>query len=105
MAVPFDTAINAYSNTAKTFSGLGQGAGGADATGGASFGSVLQDAIQGAIDVEHNSEQVSAKALVGKASANDVVFAVSQAEVTMKEVTAIRDKVVAAYEDIIKMPI
>ena len=35
----------------------------------------------------------------------DVVTAVAEAEATLQTVVAVRDKVIAAYNDIIKMPI
>ena len=41
----------------------------------------------------------------GKANMVDVVTAVSETEVAIDAVVAVRDKVIAAYEDIMKMPI
>jgi flagellar hook-basal body complex protein FliE len=35
----------------------------------------------------------------------DVVTAVAEAETTLQTVVAVRDKVIAAYQDIMKMPI
>jgi flagellar hook-basal body complex protein FliE len=35
----------------------------------------------------------------------DVVTALARAELTLQTVTAVRDRVVQAYQDIIKMPI
>ena len=35
----------------------------------------------------------------------DIVTAVSNAEVTLETVMAVRDRVIAAYQEIIKMPI
>ena len=45
------------------------------------------------------------QALAGKADLADVVTAVSNAELTLQTVVAVRDRVVAAYLDILKMPI
>jgi flagellar hook-basal body complex protein FliE len=44
-------------------------------------------------------------ATAGKANVTDVVTAVSAAEVTLQAVTAVRDKAVAAYQEILRMPI
>lgn len=50
-------------------------------------------------------EAVSAKAAVGKADLTEVVTAVTNAEVTLQTVTAVRDRVVNAYQEILRMPI
>jgi flagellar hook-basal body complex protein FliE len=105
MLATFNNAINAYNNAAKG-TGLGTpGAGDADAAGGPAFSDFLASSVSEAIGTMHKSEDVSAQALVGKASANDVVVAMTNAEMTLNEVTKIRDQVVSAYEDILKMPI
>jgi flagellar hook-basal body complex protein FliE len=104
MVVSFNTAINAYNNAAQAM-GLGTNNGGADAASGPSFGDFLQSSVTEAVGTMHKSEDVSAQALVGKASANDVVVAMTNAEMTLQEVSKIRDQVVSAYEDILKMPI
>ena len=43
--------------------------------------------------------------ITGKADIVDVVNAVNQAELTLNTVVAVRDKVVAAYQSIMNMPI
>ena len=50
-------------------------------------------------------EQVAAEAMVGQADLTDVVMAVNNAELTLQTVVAIRDKVVEAYQEIVRMPI
>ncbi len=104
MVVPFNTAINAYNSVAKSI-GVPSSDEGASASTGPSFSDFIQASVQDAIKTEHTGEDVSAKALVGKASANDVVVAMTNAEMTLQEVTKIRDQVVSAYQDILKMPI
>ena len=44
-------------------------------------------------------------AAAGKANIVDVVTAVSETEVAIDAVVAVRDKVIAAYEEIMRMPI
>jgi flagellar hook-basal body complex protein FliE len=41
----------------------------------------------------------------GKANMIDVVTAVAETETTMQTLVSVRDKVIAAYEDVLKMPI
>ena len=52
-------------------------------------------------DLAHGFDQIVA----GKADLTDVVTAVSEAETALNTVVAIRDRVISAYQDIIKMPI
>ncbi len=73
-------------------------------TEGASFGDVLEQAAKSAIGTMQKSENLSAMASVGKADLNDVVQAVTNAEVTLQTVTAVRDKVLSAYQEILRMP-
>jgi flagellar hook-basal body complex protein FliE len=98
--------ISAY----RDIAGLGQagtdptaGAGAADS--GSGFTSALKDAAQSAIDTLREGEQKSALGVAGQVDIRDVVMAVNNAEVTLQTVVAVRDKVIAAYQDIMRMPI
>jgi flagellar hook-basal body complex protein FliE len=73
--------------------------------GGASFGDLLGDGLQGAIDTIKNSEKVSADAVTGKANLLDVTQAVSSAKLTLDTVVAVRDNVIEAYQRMMQMPI
>lgn len=66
---------------------------------------VLQQAASGAIDTLHNADTQSTQALTGQGNISDLVTAVQQAELTLQAASAIRDRVVQAYTDIMKMPI
>ena len=70
-----------------------------------SFGDMLAKATDQAVAIQHKGEQMSAAAVVGKADLTDVVSAVTNAEVTLQTVMAVRDKVVNAYQEIMRMPI
>jgi flagellar hook-basal body complex protein FliE len=72
---------------------------------GSDFASMVKDAAQDAIGSAKEAESLSKAALAGKASLRDVVTAVNNAELTLETVVSIRDKVINAYNDIIKMPI
>ena len=105
MATPI-SAASAYANIARLTSAspLGGAAagGGGDAT---SFASVLKQAIGSVSDMGHKSDAQARAVATGKANMVDVVTAVSQTEVAIDAVVAERDKIIAAYEDIMKMPI
>ena len=65
----------------------------------------LGDAIVDARSKIVRSENVSKKTLVKEASLTDMVTALSEAELTIQSVVNIRDKAIAAYQDLIKMQI
>ena len=71
----------------------------------ADFSDLLKEAVREAADIGYRSEAMSLKAAAGAADVNEVVTAVAEAEVTLQAVTTVRDKVIQAYQDIIKMPI
>jgi flagellar hook-basal body complex protein FliE len=99
-------ALAAYGNAAKALTGVDQGGGGdATAEAGQSFGDMLKKAATDSVKTGADSEKLSLLATAGKANVTDVVTAVSAAEVTLQAVTAVRDKVVSAYQEILRMPI
>lgn len=80
--------------------------GGAEAISqGAGFGEVLSRAAQSAIDVGRSADAASTQALTGQGSVTDVVLAISRAELALQTATAVRDRVVTAYQDVMRMPI
>lgn len=71
-----------------------------------SFGDFLQKAVNETVNSGKASEhQMAASAASKDGSIVDVVTAVAEAETTLQTVVAVRDKVIAAYQDIIRMPI
>ena len=72
---------------------------------GQSFKEVLGTAAQDAVKTIGQGEKQSLEAAAGSADMNDVVMAMSKAEMTLQSVTAVRDKAIQAYQQIIKMPI
>lgn len=75
------------------------------AAGGASFGSMLRTALSGVVSQGHDAEAKSMQAMTGQGNILDVVSAVSKAELSLQTTLAVRDRVVAAYQDIMRMPI
>ena len=74
-------------------------------TGDTSFAAVLKEAISSVTEMGRKSDAQARAAVNGKANIVDVVTAVSETEVAIDAVVAVRDRVIAAYEDIMKMPI
>lgn len=69
------------------------------------FGAVLQRAAQSVIDTGHAADAQSAQAVSGGGNLTDVVAAVSRADLALQATTAIRDRMVQAYQEIMRMPI
>lgn len=91
------TAADAYSQVDR--GDLGGGAASGD------FNATLQRAMQGAVDEFHATDAKTMEALSGGGNLTDVVTALSRAELTLQTATAVRDRVLSAYQDIIKMAI
>jgi flagellar hook-basal body complex protein FliE len=106
MAVDFSTAVNAYrqaANAAGTGKTTAAAATGEEDTG--SFASMVTDSLKQAVKDGREAETLSMKQIAGEADLKDVITAVANAEQTLETVVAVRDKVLAAYQDILKMPI
>ncbi len=73
--------------------------------GGTGFADLLRDAITDTTAAVQGAESVSIQAAAQRANITDVVTAVSNAEMALESVVAVRDRVVQAYQDILRMPI
>lgn len=70
------------------------------------FGEVLQNAITETADAQKKAEALSMAAAQGEnVPMQDVIEAVSKAELTLQTMLTVRDKAVSAYKEIINMPI
>jgi flagellar hook-basal body complex protein FliE len=105
MAVLPAAAAAAYQSIASMGAGTATQAASAAPAGAGSFGDFLSDAMKDAVATMKKGEQAATMNLTGKTDIVDVVNAVNQAEITLDTVVAVRDKVVAAYQAIMNMPI
>ena len=99
--------LSAYKN-AQSLTGSGKGGGVGsigDSAGGSSFSDMLSGFMDESIGALKKGEAASISAAKGQADITDVVGAVQNAMRTLETVTAVRDKVVSAYQDILRMPI
>jgi len=69
------------------------------------FSDFLSGAIQQSISTIRQGEHAATQQVQGKANLVDVVQSVNSAEIALDTVVAVRDKVVAAYQSIMNMPI
>ena len=77
----------------------------AQAGAGVDFGRMVMDAVGSAEATLQSAEALSAQAVTGRADMVDVVTAVAAAEVQLETVVAVRDQVIRAYQEIMRMPI
>lgn len=69
------------------------------------FGAALGRAMEQAVEIGRSADVAATRALGGEGSVTDLVLAVSRAELTLQTAVTLRDRVVAAYQDIARMPI
>lgn len=110
MAINVSSAINAYRSAAASATESMQSSSspklaGMPQSGGTGFSDLIKDSLKEAVSVQRNAEAISLKGIAGDADMRDVVLAVNNAENTLNTVVAIRDKVLNAYQEILKMPI
>jgi flagellar hook-basal body complex protein FliE len=85
--------------------GFGSGADDAAPATDSSFGAVLQGAVTGLSDLGQDADVKSVQAMSGSGSLTDVVMAVSKAEMALDASVAVRDKVISAYQEIMRMSV
>ena len=98
-------AANAYASLARiadASGGLGKALGESQ---GPNFGALLKDAIGGVLEAGKASDAQQRAMVAGKANIVDVVTAVSETEVAVEALVSVRDRMIQAYEEIMKMPI
>jgi flagellar hook-basal body complex protein FliE len=86
-------------------SGLGAGDPAKAADSNANFGQMVQNAIADTVKTSKGAEGQMAAQVQGKASLIDVATAVSSAQASLETVMAVRDQVISAYQEIMRMTI
>ena len=102
-------AAGTYANVARlgdAAAGLGTGVAGSAGEGAnGSFGAMLKDVLGQVIETGQKSDAQTRAMVTGKADMVDVVTAVSETEVAVETLVAVRNKVIEAYQSIMSMPI
>lgn len=70
-----------------------------------SFADILENKVQESVQTIKSSEEMSAKAINGEADITQVVQAVTEAELTLQTLVSVRDKMISAYQEIMRMQI
>ncbi|CAM4342396.1 MULTISPECIES: flagellar hook-basal body complex protein FliE [Paenibacillus] len=69
------------------------------------FSSYLNDALEGVAAQEANAQQVNNQFLLGKVSADEMMIASEQALLSLQLTTQVRNKVIEAYQEIMRTQI
>ncbi len=96
-------AAKAYS-AVQDSAGVG-GGGKASMIGDSSFGQMVQNAINDTISTSQHAEQQMTAHVHGKAALIDVATSISSAQASLETVMAVRDQVISAYQEIMRMTI
>ncbi|MEZ5922517.1 MAG: flagellar hook-basal body complex protein FliE [Parvularculaceae bacterium] len=102
MAIDAINAAKAYAAAAKT--AIEGGAQASEAQG-ADFGKLVSNAIAETSATLKAGEAASTKVASGEAGLVDVVTAISAAEASLETALAVRNRVIEAYQEIMRMPI
>ena len=97
------TANAAYRATSGQAAGPAMPGGGQEA--GGAFQAALTRAVENTVETMHQADAATEAGIMGNASATEVVLAVARAELALQTTVAIRDRVVQAYQDVMRMPI
>lgn len=104
MSITIANAVNAYAQA------LGKAKAGGldprtDSTGNSDFANLVREATTSATEAVRGGENATVQAMTQSAELTDIITAVSNAELTLQTVVAVRDRVIQAYQEIIRMPI
>jgi flagellar hook-basal body complex protein FliE len=72
---------------------------------GADFGAALQSALGSAMDAGHAADVQATKAITQGGNVTEVATALARAEMTLQTATAVRDRMLQAYQDIMRIQI
>jgi flagellar hook-basal body complex protein FliE len=97
----YAAAQNFLSNTRPSSPTLGDGGN----QGGADFGAMLRNAVDGMAQSGKATESQALAAINGKGDLVDVVTAVAESETALQTLVSVRDRVISAYEEIMRMQI
>lgn len=109
ITTPFNAATAAYGNASRLISQAAKPS--TDLTvlanpgNGQNFADMLAQQVQGVVDSGKASDAMAIDMVNGKANIVDMVTALSETEIAIESMVTVRDRVISAYEEIMRMPI
>jgi flagellar hook-basal body complex protein FliE len=104
MDISSNKAASAYAAQMRNAMGGGEAEDTAAGAAGGAFSDLLSKAIDTVVESQNSAETAKMQAVTGKIDTAELVTALASAELTLNTVVAIRDRVISAYQDIIRMP-
>jgi flagellar hook-basal body complex protein FliE len=101
MAAPITSATAAYASALAKSNAPGMEPPAGD---GAGFAGALKNAMGSLADSVRESEKATVAGIAGKTGLAEVVNAVNNADLAVQTALAVRDRVVNAYQEILRMP-
>ena len=108
ITTPFNAAAAAYGNASRLINQAAKPATDLTAlapSSGQNFADMLASQVQGVVDSGKTSEAMAMDMVNGKANVVDMVTALSETEIAIESMVTVRDRVISAYEEIMRMPI
>lgn len=99
------TALTAYRNQLRLMQQAQEVGGAQQEANKPSFSQMVGNALQDAATTQYKTDAVQMQALTGNVDLSDLVTAVTEAELALSTVVAVRDRVINAYQDILRMSI
>ncbi|MBK8174060.1 MAG: flagellar hook-basal body complex protein FliE [Rhodospirillales bacterium] len=99
--------VDSYSKAASAYAKLARGdqpVAANDADGKQSFANMVKDVLETAAESGKSAEAASVAAVGSGTDLTQVVTAVAEAETTLQTVVAVRDRIIDAYKEILRMP-
>jgi flagellar hook-basal body complex protein FliE len=107
MSMPISSATAAYSQAQRLIdqSAKPNVAPTPEPTSGPGFSDVLSQNMNAVVEAGKVADEKSLQMINGDANVVDVVTAIAETEIAVESMVAIRDRVIQAYEEIMRMPI
>lgn len=105
MSATFNAAAAAYGNASQLITDAAKGSVAQPTQDSGEFASLLAETVQTVVETGQRSDNLQMQMLDGNASIVDVVTAVAETEIALESMVSVRDRVISAYEEIMRMPI
>jgi flagellar hook-basal body complex protein FliE len=106
MPINPSAAASAYASAAKL---IGSASGSSETAPGpanpAGFAEMVKSAVEGTLSTGGAAEAKAAELANGNADVVELVTAVAETELAIQSMVTVRDRVIAAYQDIMNMPV
>lgn len=96
--------IKAYSNTSSIVE-KSSGIDNSDKAEGRKNPNLFEDIVSDSIDILEGAEKTTLESLSGGKDITDIVASIAEAEITLKTIMSARDKLVNAWQEVLRMPI